>query len=213
MLSHATDLGEAEISVLAAAGSSIAHNPTAVFSQLGRCPVPELLEAGVNVALGSDATAPDRPSDMFRQMFGLTRYHRALRRDPALIPPGLALEMATVRAAEALGMGGEVGSLTPGLLADVIVLDGARPHLTPLIHPVHQIVYYASGSDVSHVVVGGEVLVDDGVVTSVDVAEILAEAREEHSAAIARSGLEALLGDRDGTWGAIRYPEGSGLGS
>ena len=75
LLSHAVDLDESQIELLARTGTSVAHNPTAIYSQFGRCPVPELMTAGVTVGLGSDATAPDRSADMFRHMFQLTRYH------------------------------------------------------------------------------------------------------------------------------------------
>ncbi len=118
LLSHATDLLPGSIDVLAESGTSIAHNPSAIFSQFGRCPVPELMEAGVTVGLGSDATAPDRSTDMFRHMFQLTRYHRADRNDPALFPPGTAIEMATIDAARALGLEDSIGSIEIGKEAD-----------------------------------------------------------------------------------------------
>ncbi|MCB1247642.1 MAG: amidohydrolase family protein, partial [Acidimicrobiia bacterium] len=165
LLSHATDLDDGAIGLLVETDTAIAHNPSAIFSQYGRCPVPELLEAGVTVGLGSDATAPDRSTDMFRHMFQLTRYHRVLRRDPDLFPPGTAIEMATIGSAKALGLDDRIGSLEPGKEADIVVVDTDRPHLSPLSHPVHQVVYFATGADVSTVVVGGEVLLDDGVQT------------------------------------------------
>lgn len=210
LLSHAVDLGEAGIRVVAERGSSIAHNPSAVFSQMGRCPVPELLEAGVTVALGSDASAPDRSSDMFRHMFQMTRYHRADRRDPALFPPGRVLEMATIDAALALGVADRVGSIEVGKEADLVLIDGGAPHLNPLSHPIHQVVYYASGSDVSMVIVGGRVLMEDRRVLSVDVEEVAEEARQEQAHALERTGLAHLTKDRPGTWGMTRYPDGSG---
>ena len=207
VLSHSIDLGQVEIELLAERGAAVAHNPSAVFSQFGTCPVPELLDAGVTVALGSDATGPDRSSDMFRHMFQATRYHRAVRRDPALLPPGRVIEMATIDAANALGMP-HLGSIEPGKSADLIVIDARKPHLTPLIHPVHQVVYYATGADVATVIVGGQVLMRDRVLTDLDMEEILTEARVEHDAAIARSGLDGLRSDRPGLWGNSRYPGG-----
>lgn len=210
VLSHAIDLSENQIELVAASGTSIAHNPSAIYSQFGRCPVPELLAAGVTVGLGSDATAPDRSADMFRQMFQLTRYHRADRRDPALFPPGTTLEMATLGSATALGMGEHVGSIEVGKAADIVLLDTDKPHLTPFTHPVHQIVYFATGADVDTVIVGGEVLMQGRQVKTVDVANVLAEARREQALAFARVGIKTAP-DRDGLWGAIRYPQGPGL--
>jgi cytosine/adenosine deaminase-related metal-dependent hydrolase len=211
LLSHSVDLGEQEIALLAERGSSIAHNPSAIYSQFGRCPVPELLDAGVTVALGSDATAPDRSADIFRHMFQMTRYHRADRRDPALFPPGRVLEMATIDAARALGMDSTIGSIEVGKAADMVLVDAGRPHLTPLTHPVHQVVYHATGADVEVVIVGGRVVVEDGVVTTVDVDEVMATARTEQARALERTGLDHLVQDRPGTWGVTRYPDGPGL--
>jgi cytosine/adenosine deaminase-related metal-dependent hydrolase len=211
VLSHSVDLGEQEIALLAQRGASIAHNPSAIYSQFGRCPVPELLDAGVTVALGSDATAPDRSADMFRHMFQMTRYHRADRKDPALFPPGRVLEMATIDAARALGIDSLVGSIEVGKAADLVLVDGGRPHLTPLTHPVHQLVYHATGADVDLVLVGGEVVVRDGAVVTVDPDEVMESARHEQHLALERTGLDHLLRDRPGTWGVTRYPDGPGL--
>jgi cytosine/adenosine deaminase-related metal-dependent hydrolase len=97
----------------------------------GRCPVPELLDAGVTVMLGSDGVAPDRSYDMFRHMFQAMRYHRFALRDPSVLPAGRTLELTTIDAARALGMEKDLGSLEAGKKADLILIDIARPHLTP----------------------------------------------------------------------------------
>lgn len=210
LLSHAVDLTDAHIELIAERGAAVAHNPSAVYSQFGRCPAPELLEAGVTVGLGSDATAPDRSADMFRHMFQLTRYHRADRRDPAMFPPGTALELATLGSARALGMADEVGSLEVGKAADVIVVDTAKPHLTPFTHPVHQLVYFATGADVDTVIVGGDVLMHGRHQERVDAAAVMDEARAEQRHAFERVGLDPSR-SRPGLWGEARYPEGPGI--
>jgi cytosine/adenosine deaminase-related metal-dependent hydrolase len=210
LLSHAVDLDDSQIALLATAGAAVAHNPAAVYSQIGRCPVPELIDAGVTVGLGSDATAPDRSADLFRHLFQLTRYHRVDRRDPALFPPGTALEMATIGSARALGMGDEIGSLEVGKAADIILIDVAKPHLTPLTHPVQQLVYYATGADVDTVVVDGVVRMRGRELAYTDVDEVLNAAVHEQEAAFARGGIEPAP-DRAGLWGAARYVGGAGV--
>ena len=204
LLSHATDLDEAEIALIAESGASVAHNPSAIFSQYGRCPAPELIAAGVTVGLGSDATAPDRSADMFRHMFQLTRYHRAARQNPAWFPPGMAIEMATIESAKALGMADAIGSLEPGKRADLIIVDTDRPHLAPVTHPVHQIVYFATGADVDVVMVGGTVLVERGQPVELDVGSIIEAARQEQTKAFARIALEQPPA-RPGLWGSTSY--------
>ena len=204
LLSHATDLSDGAIDLLAASGTAIAHNPSAIFSQYGRCPVPELIEAGVLVGLGSDATAPDRSTDMFRHMFQLTRYHRADRRDPDWFPPGTAIEMATIGSASVLGLDAEIGSIEVGKRADIILVDTDRPHLTPFTHPEHQVVYFATGADVDTVIVDGEVRLEDGHLVDTDVPAILEDARRQQSLAFERVGLEQPPA-RPGTWGSVAY--------
>ena len=207
LLSHAVDLDDVQIGMIAAAGAAVAHNPSAIYSQFGRCPVPELIAAGVTVGLGSDATAPDRSADMFRHMFQLTRYHRTDRKDPALFPPGMTLEMATMGSATALGMEDEVGSIEVGKAADVIVLDVAKAHLTPFTHPVHQVIYFATGADVDTVIVDGKVLMQGRRVTRVDPAAVFDSARREQALAFNRVDL-VPPSEREGMWGAVRYPDG-----
>jgi cytosine/adenosine deaminase-related metal-dependent hydrolase len=207
LVSHAVDLDKRHIDLLAESGSAVAHNPSAIFSQLGRCPVPELIAAGVTVGLGSDATAPDRSADMFRHMFQLTRYHRAQRRDPAMFPPGTTLQLATKGSAGALGMADKIGSLEVGKAADVILIDTDKPHLTPFTHPVHQLVYFATGADVDTVIVGGEVLMKGRRVPGVEMPALLESARREQALAFERVGIERAP-DRRGTWGSPRYEDG-----
>lgn len=207
VLSHAIDLSERHIELIAAAGAAVAHNPSAIYSQFGRCPVPELMEAGVTVGLGSDATAPDRSADMFRHMFQLTRYHRADRKDPSMFPPGTAVELATIGAARVLGMTDSIGSIEVGKAADVILLDVDKPHLTPFTHPVQQIVYFATGADVDTVIVGGQVLMRNRVVATVDVGRVLDDARTQQRLAFERVGMDQPA-DREGLWGSVRYPAG-----
>ena len=146
----------------------MAHNPSAIASVLGRCPVPELLDAGVTVAIASDGQGPDRNCDLFRRMNQAMRMQRFFRHDPGLLPPGKALEMITIDAARALGVESRLGSLEVGKQADVILLDVRRPHLTPFLMPVEQLVNFANGSDVTTALVAGRVVMQDRKVTTVD---------------------------------------------
>jgi cytosine/adenosine deaminase-related metal-dependent hydrolase len=205
LLSHSTDLTDEEIEICRKTDTKIVHNPSAVASMTARCPVPELLNAGVTVMLGSDASAPDRSFDMFRHMFQCMRYHRRHYRDSRVLPPGKVLEMATVDAARALGLGDELGSLEPGKKADVVIVDAFRPHMYPLNMEVDRIAYYANGNDVDTVIVDGEVLMEEGEVKTVDEAEVLETAQEEAEATIDRNDLRHLLDYTDSYWGRSRY--------
>ena len=208
LLSHAIDLGDDEIALCAATETRIAHNPSAIASVMGRCPAIEMLEAGVVVSIGSDATAPDRSADMFRHMQQAMHYHRRHFRDAGVLPPGKALEMVTIDAATALGMQAEIGSIEPGKRADIVLVDMERPHLYPPNMPLFHLVYFANGNDVDTVIVGGEVMLDSGRATRLSEADVLNDAARETEQMIDRIGAREMLGLPRGFWGAARYPSG-----
>jgi 5-methylthioadenosine/S-adenosylhomocysteine deaminase len=206
LLSHSTELTDEEIQICADTNTRIVHNPSAIASIRGRCPVTELQAAGVTVMLGSDGVAPDRSYDMFRHMFQAMRYHRFHFRDPDVLPAGRVLAMVTIEAAEALGMEDEIGSVEVGKLADLIIIDMHQPHLYPNDMPVYRVAYFANGNDVETVIVGGEVLMLEREVRTVDVDEVLALAQREIDAALERTGLEHLVATPEGFWGDRRTP-------
>lgn len=193
LLSHCIDLHEDEIALVAASDTKIAHNPSANASIRGRCPAIELMDAGATVALGSDATAPDRSGDMFRHMQQAMHYHRTHFRDASVLPIGKALEMCTIAGARALGLEDRIGSVEVGKLADLTVVDLRRAHLYPPNMPVHRLVCFANGNDVDTVMVGGEIVLRKGLATRVHEAEILDDARAQAAQMIARIGGQSDL--------------------
>lgn len=204
LLSHSTNLSQEEIQIVADTGTNIVHNPSAIASILGRCPVPELLEAGANVCLGSDATAPDRSGDMFRHMQQCMHYHRTYFKDPTWLPPGRVLEMCTIDSAKALGMQKDIGSLEVGKKADVVLLDLRRPHLYPFNMPVFRLIYFANGNDVDTVIVDGRIAMQGRKAVLVDEDEILDEAQRETEAMLDRTGFRYMLETPKMFWRHVR---------
>jgi 5-methylthioadenosine/S-adenosylhomocysteine deaminase len=204
-MSHSINFTAEEVEICRETDTRIVHNPSAIMSIWGRCPVPELIDAGVTVMLGSDGTAPNRSYDMFRHMFQCMHYHRTYYHDHTYLPPGKVLEMVTIDGARALGMDKEIGSLEVGKRADIILVDMFKPHLYPLNMPVYRIPYFASGSDVDTVIVDGKVLMEDRKVKTVNEAEVLEMAQREAEAMIDRTGLRHLLATPDNFWGHSRY--------
>jgi cytosine/adenosine deaminase-related metal-dependent hydrolase len=204
-LSHSTDLTEEDFVALERSGATIVHNPSAIASVRGYCPVPALLDRGVNVMLGSDGTAPDRSTDMFRHMFQCMRLHQRQHRDERLMPPGKLLEMVTIDAAKGLGMAAEIGSLEVGKRADVITVDLRKPHLYPANMPLSRVVCFANGQDVDTVIVDGRVLMRGRVVAHVDVGEVLDAAQAETETMLERTGLRGAVAEPSTLWGAARH--------
>lgn len=205
LLSHCIDLHEDEIRLIAETDTRVAHNPSANFSIVGRCPAIELMEAGATVAIASDGTAPDRSFDMFRHMFQAMHYHRRHFRDAKVLPPGKALEMITCDAARALGMEDEVGSLEPGKRADIAIVDLRKPHLWPGDMPLYRLVCFAVGSDVDTVLVEGRVVMAGRRVLTVEEETVLDDATREIGLAFDRTGLRAMTETPPGFWKSTRY--------
>jgi len=204
LLSHCTELTAEEIQICKETDTRVVHNPSAITSIRGRCPVPELLDAGVKVMLGSDATSPDRSYDMFRHMFQCMRYQRFYYRDPSVLPAGKVLEMVTIDAARALGLEKELGSLEPGKKADMILIDMFKPHLVPANMPVHRVAYFANGNDVDTVIVNGEILMENRQVKTVNEADVLNLAQKAIKNAIRRTNLHHLLTIPERFWGVTK---------
>ncbi|MGX9966232.1 amidohydrolase family protein [Roseomonas sp. F4] len=202
-LSHCTELTDADIDTLVRTGTSVVHNPSAIAAVRGYCPAPKMMEAGVTVMIGSDATAPDRSGDMFRHMFQCIRYHQRHFRDETMIPPGKALEMVTIDAARGLGLGDQIGSLEEGKRADVITVDLSAPHMVPANMPVARVVYFANGQDVLDVVVDGQVLMRDRDCPHLDGTEIATAAWRETDAMLDRAKLRHMAVEEPG-WGLVR---------
>jgi cytosine/adenosine deaminase-related metal-dependent hydrolase len=204
LLSHSTDLTDEEIRICAETQSRIAHNPSAIASVMGRCPAPELMEAGVVVALGSDGTAPDRSADMFRHMQQCMHYHRRHFRDAGWLPPGRVLEMCTIDGARALGLETEIGSIEAGKKADLALVDLRRPHLYPANMPAFRVVCFANGNDIDTVIIDGVVALENGRALLVDEDQILDQAQLETDRMIDRLGLRVLLETPPTFWNHVK---------
>jgi 5-methylthioadenosine/S-adenosylhomocysteine deaminase len=170
---HATALTAADVALLATAGAHVAHCPRSNLKLAnGFCPVVTLLDAGVNVALGTDSAASNNRLDVWSEMQTAALVAKQVAGDASALPAATALRMATINGAAALGLAGEIGSLTPGKAADVICVSLGGIEHQPLLDPISQLVYAASRHDVTDVWIAGEQLVADRALLRLDVAEI-----------------------------------------
>lgn len=174
---HAVHLTPEEIALLAEHGASVAHCPSSNLKLAsGAAPLTRFLELGVNTGLGTDGAASNNRLDLFEEMRLAALLAKAQSGRANTVPAEAALRMATIDAARALGLDKRIGSLLPGKEADMIAvaLDGVG--LAPVYHPVSHLVYAAGRHDVSHVWVEGELLVEEGRLTKLDVTQIVANA-------------------------------------
>lgn len=190
LLVHAVWMESRDIEILARTHTNIAHNPASNAKLAsGIAPIPQMLAAGVNVALGTDGGPSDNTYDMVRDMRLASYLHKARSLDPLVTPSESVLEMATINGARAMGWEDEIGSLEVGKQADFVVFDLDKPHLTPSINPVSTLVCAATGSDVDTVVIAGTVVVEHGRCLTLDEERILREAKSRAADLWKRAGI------------------------
>lgn len=188
MLNHCVHLSDEDIALIAETGSHVIHDPTSnMILASGVAPVPALLRAGVNVGLACDGPACNNGQDMIEAMKDAALLQKVVTCDPQALVARDVFAMATRHGAQSIGMGDRLGVLKEGFLADVVLIDCGVPHMTPLGEPLAALVYAARGADVRTVLVGGEVVVRDGEVTTLDEAEVRKEASERARRALERS--------------------------
>ncbi|MGB5986702.1 MAG: amidohydrolase, partial [Desulfobacterales bacterium] len=176
---HCVVLTDTDRQLLARHGVKVAHNPHSNMKLAsGVAPVPELLAAGVCVGLGTDGCASNNNLDMFAEMDVTAKLHKVQSLDPTVMDAATTLKLATGNGASALGLNEAIGSLSVGKRADIIIIDSAQPHLTPMYNPVSHLVYAAGGHDVTTTIVNGRVLMADRRLTTLDEIEVMARVNE-----------------------------------
>ncbi len=171
-LIHMIHAEESELEILARERVNVIHCPSAStragmgVSHVGR--FPQMLEQGVNVALGSDAGTYSDFLDVGRQAYLAATLHREAKQQVPTISAHQALEMATLNGARSLGIIDETGSLEVGKRADVVIQSASRPEWHPLTNVVNNLIYGAQSVGVETVLVDGETVLEGGQFTRVD---------------------------------------------
>lgn len=174
LAAHCVWVTDKEIKMLYNREVKPVHNPVSNMKiGCGVAPVPEMLGAGIPVALGTDGAASNNSLDMFKEMKFAALLSKVHKMNPTVIPAACALEMATINGARALGLQDELGSIEVGKKADLILVDMKKPHLTPVHNAVSHLVYSAVGSDVDTVIVDGKVLMKGRRVIALDEEKVL----------------------------------------
>lgn len=192
-LAHMVYVDEADIDLLARRHVKISHCPTAGLKHIkgltrhGR--FAEMLARGVTVSLGGDSANGSNHFDMLRLMYLVATIYKDSHLDVTVIPPETALEMATLHGARALLLDDRIGALEPGKRADLVCFDTRAPEWRPLLNPVNNLVYAATGASVHTVLIDGRVVLDAGRLTTIDERALLDEVERRARDLIARGGL------------------------
>src|SRR3954468_16227048 len=178
LAAHGVHLSSDDIAILARRHVGVSHNPESNMKLAsGIAPVEAMRKAGIAVGLGTDGAASNNDLDMFEAMRQAAFLHKLVNSDPRAIPAPVALEMATIDGARAMGMEKSIGSLEPGKRADLLIVSMSSARQTPMYDPVSHLVYVTHGDDVRTTIVNGMVLMRDRKVLTLDRAAVLAEAR------------------------------------
>lgn len=174
---HMTQLSAEEIETCAAHGVHVLHSPESNLKLAsGLCPVQRLIDAGVNVALGTDGAASNNDLDMIGEMRTAAFIGKVAANDAAAVSADTVLAMATINGAKALGIDHVAGSITPGKAADLCAIDLAAIETQPLFDPVAAVVYNASREQVTDTWVAGRRLLANRQLTTLDESDVLARA-------------------------------------
>ena len=178
---HGVYLDEAEIHRCAEAGVSVAHCPGSNLKLAsGIAPVARFLEAGLNVALGTDGAASNNLLDMFAEMRAAALIAKVTTADASAISAVEALHMATLGGARALGVEHSIGSIDGGKWADLVCVDFDRVNSQPVYDVISQLVYATRADQVSDVWIAGRHQLDGGGYTQIDTESLLARSNEWH---------------------------------
>ncbi len=203
VLAHMVHLDvQIDLPILRETGTTVAHNPNSNLKLAsGIANVPEMLQAGVNVSLGTDGAPCGNTYDMFREMHLAGILHKGVNLDARQVGAETVLEMATINGARALGLEKDIGSLEVGKKADFVVVNPKGLHTAPFeekeilnggVGPMTTLVYSCTGADVEMVIVDGEVLVQGGKLVTMDELEIIEAAKKSIKGIRARSGVKAV---------------------
>lgn len=169
-----------DMKILAERQVGCVHNPSSnMMLASGVAPVVDQRAAGMRVGLGTDGPAgSNNDLNMMEEMDLAAKLQKTYRVDPRALGAKGALEMATIEGARALHMEKEIGSLEEGKKADFVVLSLDAPNAVPMYDVYSQVVYALKASDIETVVAGGEIVLKDGKVLTVDERQAIAKARQ-----------------------------------
>ncbi len=175
MAVHMTQLNDEEIDAFAQAGGHIVHCPESNLKLAsGFCPVVKCMNAGINIALGTDGAASNNDLDMLGEMRSATLLAKGVANDASVIPAHTALRMATLNGAIALGLSDEIGTLQTGKSADITAINLDDLETLPIYDPIAQIVYSAGRQQVTDVWVAGKQLLKQRRLTTINLADLKA---------------------------------------
>lgn len=184
---HCVQVTDEDIDILKRKNVSVVTNPASNM-KLGNgfAPIAKMLDAGVNVCLGTDGAASNNCLNMFHELSLLTLIHKGTGKTPQCVSAKEGFRIATINGAKALGLEKEIGSIEVGKKADLAILDLCTPSLTPRNNLIAGLSYSANGSEVDTVIINGQVTMENRKILTMDEKQVYAKIQD----IIVRMGLD-----------------------
>lgn len=166
---HCVHFTSSEIERAAKYGINVVTNSSSNLKLAsGIAPIPEMIDKGVHVSIGTDGAASNNNLNIAEEMHLTSLIHKGVTKDPLVLPARKVIQMATEEGARALGFGGRAGVIKEKMLADMIIVDFSGIHTTPVNDYASAIVYSMQGCDVDTVIVDGKVLMENRKLKKLD---------------------------------------------
>lgn len=166
---HCIYISDNDMDIMLKRGVSVAHNPSSNMKiSSGIAPIAKIRERGIRCTIATDGACSNNDLDMWEEMRNASFLQKVSTMDPLVLPAYDILRMATTDGAAAIGYDGELGVISEGALADVIVIDALKPHIYPLHNVVANMVYCTKASDVETVIIDGEIVVENRRIKGID---------------------------------------------
>ena len=177
---HCVWLSDGEIEIIKKHGVKVSHNPCSNMKLAsGIAPVSKLIENGVCVSIGTDGASSNNNLDLIEELKTASLLQKVSTLDPKVLSSDEAIEMATIKGAEALGLSDEIGSIEVGKKADIILIDTNQANMVPDSSTVSSnIIYSANGSNVDTTICNGKILMENRKLTVLDEQEIYEKAKQ-----------------------------------
>ncbi len=166
---HCVHVTDTDIDILKKYDVSVVTNPASNM-KLGNgfAPIPEMLEKGINICIGTDGAASNNSLNLIHEMSLVTLIHKGTHKDPQCVSANDAFRFATIGGAKGLGLEKEIGSIEVGKKADLAIFNLKTPSMWPLNSPLSALSYSANGAEADTVIIDGEIIMEQGKVLTMD---------------------------------------------
>lgn len=179
LLAHAIHLNEKDLDIIKKRETSIAYNPMAnAKGATGIARAYEMLNKNIKVGLGTDGPMSSNQVDLFRTLSYASSMQRLKYNDRTIMTPDVVVKMATIGGAQALNLDKKIGSIEPGKLADIVIIETKSPNMMPNYDPFATLVFQANPSNVDTTIVNGKIIVENKKLKTYDIKKNIKQMKE-----------------------------------